>query len=92
MRCGRGSLNLIFVILSQSTVHCFLLALHTNLAADEAKLGVWCCARTGGDTDAGTSCTPGPPATPKFLYKASKSYRRVFGVTHMPFPMRVKFK
>ena len=29
-------------------LHCFLLALHTNLAADEAKLGVWCCARTGG--------------------------------------------
>ena len=27
-------------------LHCFLLALHTNLAADEAKLGVWCCART----------------------------------------------
>jgi len=39
-------------------LHCFLLALHTNLAADEAKLGVWCCARTGGgDTEAGTSCT-----------------------------------
>ena len=39
-------------------LHCFLLALHTNLAADEAKLGVWCCARTGGgDTEARTDCT-----------------------------------
>ena len=31
-------------------LHRFLLALHTNLAADEAKLGVWCCARAPGGT------------------------------------------
>jgi hypothetical protein len=37
-------------------LHRFLLALYTNLAADVAKLGV-CCARTGGDTEARTSCT-----------------------------------
>ena len=36
-------------------LHLFLLALHTNLAADVAKLGV-CCAHTGGETEARTSC------------------------------------
>jgi len=38
-------------------LHRFLLALHTNLAADVAKLGVWCCARTGGGHEARTDCT-----------------------------------
>jgi hypothetical protein len=37
-------------------LHRFLLALHTNLAADVAKLGVWCCARTGGDSEARIDC------------------------------------
>ena len=38
-------------------LHPFLLALYTNLAEDEAKLGV-CVARTrGGDTEARISCS-----------------------------------
>lgn len=46
--------------------HPFMLALHTNLAADVAKFDVWCCARTGGDIEARTSCRPcGPPTTSK---------------------------
>ena len=31
-------------------LNCFLLALYTNLAADKAKLGMWCYMRMGGRT------------------------------------------
>jgi len=46
-------------------LHPFLLALHTNLAADEAKLGV-CCAYRGGDTGGRPGCM-----NPRFQDKVS---------------------